>query len=80
MRVVSNGWDIEGLSLRCNIQLPETDLGRCPVLILHAVLYLCGYVKTHSFNSCSKVILAQISVGEIITDDFACKYLGKKLT
>ena len=79
MHIVSNGWDIEGLSLRCNIQLPETDVGRCLVLILRALLNLRGYVKSHSFNSCSKVILAQVSVGEIVIGDFACKHLAKNV-
>lgn len=71
---------MEGLNLRCNIQLPETDVGRCPILILHALLNLHGYVKSRSFNSYSKVTLAQVSVGEIIRDDFSCKHLAKNVT
>lgn len=80
MHSVSNGWDIQGLSLRRTIRLPETDVSRCPVLILCALLNLYGYVKSHSFHSCSKVIPAQVSVGEIIIDDFACKHLAQNVT
>lgn len=69
MHIASNGWDIEGL--KCNIQLPEIDVGRCLVLILHAVLNLCEYVKTPFFQFLLKVTLAQISLRGIITDDFA---------
>lgn len=73
MHIASNGWDIEGL--RCNNQLPETDLGRCPVLILHALLNPCEYVKSPFFQFLLKVTLAQVSQKGIITDDFACKHL-----
>lgn len=79
MHIVSNGWYIEGLSLTCNIQLPETDVGRCPVLILHALLNLHGYMENHTFNYSSKVSLAQVSMGEIIDDFFACKHLSKNV-
>lgn len=75
MHIASIGWDIEGL--RCNVQVPEIDVGRCPVLILHALLNLCEHVKSSFFQFLLKVTLAQVSLRGIITDNFACKHLAQ---